>query len=78
MCSGVGVAAALHLYAALPEVGFEGEFVDGVLVGEEDLLLESLSVIDGSVRVPAGPGLGVSVDRAKLERYASRPVVVGE
>lgn len=76
MCSGIGVAAAVHLYASLPAAGFEGEFVDGVLMGEDDLLVEPLVVADGSVHVPTGSGIGVSLDRGKLERYASRPIVL--
>jgi muconate cycloisomerase len=76
VCSGIGVAAALHFYAALPAFGFEGEFADGVLIGEDDLLVEPLSVVDGLIEVPSGPGLGVSLDRPRLERSASRPIIV--
>lgn len=74
MCSGIGVAAATHLYASLPTADFEGEFVDGVLVGTDDLLVEPIEVQNGFVRVPGGPGVGVSLDRGKLERYAGRPI----
>jgi L-alanine-DL-glutamate epimerase-like enolase superfamily enzyme len=77
VCSGIGVAAAVHLYASLPAAGFEGEFADGVLVGADDLLVEPLVVTEGCVHVPGGPGIGVSLDRAKLERYAGRPVLLG-
>jgi len=76
MCSGIGVAAATHFYASLSAAGFEGEFVDGILLGEDDLLVEPIEVKDGLVRVPGGPGLGVSLHRGKLERYASRPIVL--
>ena len=76
MCSGVGVAAATHFYASLSAAGFEGEFVDGILMGEDDLLVEPIEVRDGFVRVPGGPGLGVSLHRGKLEGYASRPIVL--
>ncbi len=76
MCSGIGGAAATHFYASLPAAGFEGEFADGILLGEDDLLVEPIEVKDGFVRVPGGPGLGVSLHRGKLERYASRPVVL--
>ncbi len=30
---------------------------------------EPLELVDGMITVPQGPGLGVEVDRAKLERY---------
>lgn len=39
----------------------------------EDITVESMPVVGGSVRVPSGPGLGVTVDRARLERFASAP-----
>jgi L-alanine-DL-glutamate epimerase-like enolase superfamily enzyme len=34
-----------------------------------DVLGEPLEVIDGMIAVPEGPGLGIEVDRAKVERY---------
>jgi L-Ala-D/L-Glu epimerase len=74
MCSGIGVAAATHFYASLPVAGFEGEFVDGILMGEDDLLVEPIEVVKGFVHVPAGPGIGVSLHRGKLERYAGHPI----
>ena len=76
MCSGIGVAAAVHFYAALPAVAYEGEFVDGVLMAEDDLLAEPIDVRDGLVRIPTGTGIGVSLDRGKLERYAASPIVL--
>jgi L-alanine-DL-glutamate epimerase-like enolase superfamily enzyme len=76
MCSGVGVAAAIHLYSALPAAAYEGEFVDGVLMAEDDLLAEPIDVRDGLVGIPPGPGIGVALQREKLERYAGRPIVL--
>ena len=38
---------------------------------KEDVVKELMPVVDGSVAVPSGPGLGVDIDRAKLERWAS-------
>jgi len=76
MCSGIGVAAAVHFYSALPVVMYEGEFVDGVLMAEDDLLAEPIEVRDGLVRTPAGTGIGVSLHRGKLERYAASSIVL--
>jgi L-alanine-DL-glutamate epimerase-like enolase superfamily enzyme len=76
MCSGIGVAAAVHFYCSLPTASFEGEFVDGVLMGEDDLLVEPIEVHGGWVLVPGGPGVGVILDRRKLARYASSPILV--
>jgi hypothetical protein len=35
--------------------------------------VETMPVIGGSVAVPRGPGLGVTLDREKLERYKKPP-----
>lgn len=39
----------------------------------DDVVRERTRVVGGSVRVPTGPGLGVTVDRKKLERLAREP-----
>ena len=36
---------------------------------EDDLLSEPLEIVDGMITVPEAPGLGVQVDRAKVEQY---------
>ena len=33
------------------------------------MLTERLAVEDGSIAIPDGPGLGIKVDPAKVERY---------
>ena len=35
----------------------------------EDILTDPFPVNDGQVHIPTGPGLGVEVDRARLEKY---------
>lgn len=78
--TGVGNAANLHLGAALPNAvlpsvcpvsrpaGSEGPTVAGVYY-LDDLVTEAFGFVDGRVLVPTGPGLGIEVDRDKLERY---------
>jgi o-succinylbenzoate synthase len=66
--SGVGVAAALHLAAALPD----GSPACGLATAQ--LLASDLSIglpgaEDGIMRLPGGAGLGVEVDPFALERY---------
>lgn len=39
----------------------------------DDITVERMPVVGSSVRVPVGPGLGVTLDRAKLEEYARAP-----
>jgi muconate cycloisomerase len=68
---GVASAAMAHLAAATPAVNAE-EFpcdILGHLAYEDDIVTERLRMIDGYVRVPNKPGLGVELDEGKLERY---------
>ncbi|HXF52254.1 MAG TPA: mandelate racemase/muconate lactonizing enzyme family protein [Dehalococcoidia bacterium] len=67
--AGVGVAAALHLAAALPE-GSPAQGLATAHLLASDLLAGPLPVDRGEMRLPAGPGLGVTLDREALERYA--------
>lgn len=64
----LGLAADLHLSAALPNVDlveFIGgsAYVDGILA--EPFELDE----DGMLNVPQGPGLGITLDADKLSRY---------
>ncbi len=65
---GIATAAVLQLAAATPAFSGASECCYHAL--QDDLLVERLEIIDGMITVPHGPGLGVDVDRAKLERYA--------
>ena len=42
---------------------------------QEDVVEESMPVVDGSVAVPTGPGLGVTLDRERLEKWSGAPPV---
>ena len=35
----------------------------------EDIVRQPLPIVDGAVALPDGPGLGVEVDEAAVERY---------
>jgi muconate cycloisomerase len=49
----------------------------GHVMLEDDLIVQALDYSGGSVRVPDGPGLGVTLDEEALERYATAlPVVL--
>ena len=65
--TGVGVAAALHLAALLPQGGAHGLSTAGLLAS--DLLLRPLAVHHGHMELPLEPGLGVAVDPSALERF---------
>lgn len=64
---GIALAAMLQLAAAMPTYTACNECTHHQL--QDDLLVEPLEIIDGLVAVPQGPGLGIEVDRAKLDRY---------
>jgi L-alanine-DL-glutamate epimerase-like enolase superfamily enzyme len=68
--SGVGLAATLHLMAALPQTQLLEFDPTGTAVYEE-LFAEPLTVERGSVQVPGGPGLGVRLTEALVSKYAA-------
>jgi len=60
-------AAMLQLAAALPALANANQCTSAQLA--DSVLSEPPELIDGMLSVPQGPGLGVQVDRAKLDRY---------
>jgi glucarate dehydratase len=66
---GIQLASMLHMGAALPNLAFAGDahyhhLQDDILVGGK------MEYKDGTIAVPEGPGLGITVDRDKLAHYA--------
>jgi glucarate dehydratase len=66
---GIQLATMLHLGATLPNLTFAADahyhhLTDDVITGGK------LKYENGAIRVPAGPGLGVRLDRDKVEMYA--------
>jgi len=64
---GVSAAAGIQLAASSPCFA-SGNECDHALLAD-DILADPLQVVDGMVALPQAPGLGVTVDRAKVERY---------
>jgi len=64
---GITTAAMLHLAAATPALAIGNECCSHDL--DDDVLAEPFSPEGGMLSVPQGPGLGIEVDRAKIERY---------
>ncbi len=63
---GIQLATMLHLGAVLPNLSFSAgahyhHLQDPIIEGGR------FEYHDGSIKVPDGPGLGVSLDRAKLD-----------
>jgi glucarate dehydratase len=66
---GIQLATMLHLGAVLPNLTFAADahyhhLLDDVIEGGR------LAYENGAIRVPEGPGLGVSLDRERLAHYA--------
>jgi L-Ala-D/L-Glu epimerase len=66
--AGIGLLGALHLTAALPQVTLACGLATLHLL-EDDFVVEELSLQDGALALPPGPGLGVELDRAALAKY---------
>jgi len=64
---GPGTAAMLHLAAATAAFSGCQEFAHHQL--HDTILKDPLELIDGMVTVPQAPGLGVEIDRKKVEKY---------
>jgi L-alanine-DL-glutamate epimerase-like enolase superfamily enzyme len=64
---GIATAAMLHLAAATPGLSAANESAYHEL--SNDVITEPLEMFGGMMTVPEGPGLGVEVDRAKLDRF---------
>jgi L-alanine-DL-glutamate epimerase-like enolase superfamily enzyme len=68
---GIATAAQLQLCASAPNCQLPGDQV-GPWIRESHLLKSDFVVEKGCIRVPDGPGLGVEVDPAKLDKYTAR------
>lgn len=64
---GIATAAFLHLAASTP--GFASSHECSYHLLKEDILEEPFQVVDGNLPVPNNPGLGILVDRDKVEGY---------
>ena len=68
--AGIGVAAALHLAASSPEVTLACGL--GTLpMLENDLISGALPIYKGGIRLPGGPGLGVTLDKEALAAFST-------
>ena len=65
--SGIAAAALMHLAAAVPTVDWGVSISNQYLA--DDIVRATIKVVDGHAEVPAGVGLGVDVDEAKVRKY---------
>jgi muconate cycloisomerase len=68
--SSISSAAALHLACAVPKADWGVSLTHFYLA--EDIVRRPLSLKDGMVALPSGPGLGIEVDEAAVERFRTR------
>jgi glucarate dehydratase len=66
---GIQLASMLHLGAVIPNLNFAADahyhhLTDDIIVGGK------MKYENGAIKVPDGPGLGVKIDRDKLNQYA--------
>ncbi len=65
---GVELAAMLHTAATIPQMSMQGDAHYHYL--EDDIIQGGkMKYVDGAIRVPDGPGLGVALDEEKMEKY---------
>lgn len=63
-------AMILHMMAAFPSATFH--FVSDTETAKSDVVTQRWEPVEGRMRVPEKPGLGLTLDRAELERLATR------
>jgi D-galactarolactone cycloisomerase len=75
--TGIGLAASLHAVAIVPPIPLSrgayeplAEFDQSPHPFRDQVVREPLTMTDGRLTVPTGPGLGIEVDRAALDRLA--------
>ncbi len=68
--SSIGTAAVLHLAAAIPSLAWGVSLTCQYL--SEDIVRAPLTFVDGHAAIPAGAGLGVEVDEARVRRYEQK------
>jgi L-alanine-DL-glutamate epimerase-like enolase superfamily enzyme len=73
----IGASAGLHLAASSPAIDLGCE-MSGQFLLTDDLGAEPLAMDDGGLLVPQEPGLGVTVDENKLDRYRDGDIEVFE
>jgi L-alanine-DL-glutamate epimerase-like enolase superfamily enzyme len=65
---GIGTAAQAHLAFAMRNIGFACD-VNGFVYQSDDVCDHGLRIKDGYLYPPRGPGLGIEVDKARVDQY---------
>jgi muconate cycloisomerase len=65
--SGISTAAVLHLGAVLPTLNWGVSLSNQYLA--DDVISDTLEIRDGRALIPSGPGLGITVDEARIRHF---------
>ena len=57
-----------YAFRTMRNLGY-GSDVNGIVYHADDIINETLHIEDGYIHPPPGPGLGVSLNRDKVEQY---------
>ena len=63
---GIAIAAGIHLICATPNISLGAEFYTANHVLGVDILERPINLANGYSHLPAGPGLGIEVNRDRL------------
>lgn len=66
--AGIALAAGIHFACATPNLVLGAEFYTANFVLGVDILATPLRLVGGASHLPDGPGLGIDIDPAALER----------
>ena len=66
--SSIGTAACVHAYASISNLDYGSELFGPDWL-DDDLVKKPLIIEEGFIKVPDGPGLGVELNIAKVEKY---------
>lgn len=66
--TGIATVANLHLASAMPHIDHAND--SGLHFLAADVLADAPPIAEGRMRLPSGPGLGVTLDRAQLDALA--------
>jgi len=66
---GLGINTVAEIMLATSKNAIDGLECVGPLKTSDDIVTRKLDFSAGSIALPGGPGLGVTLDEAKLQRY---------
>ncbi len=67
----ISTVAAAHLFATVNKLEWGTEMF-GPLLLQDDILVERLDYRDFALKLPKGPGLGITLDEEKVRRYTRK------